>query len=198
MLTATSHGDQASSEWLNKLSSLSMPCSADRSCGSCTVCCYAPAIVALNKPTGVRCGYLTDNGCGVYRERHNHGKFGDCIEFRCLWLDGFGKTGDRPDQIGAVFMAKDDPDTPATLRVDVVEAVPGAAQHPRVSELIDKVLESGRTVVIANAASVIVVKPNGGACQLAVDPDDPLHLLIDPRAVPVYLSVKGTPMRVSR
>lgn len=39
-------------------------------CLKCGTCCTAPDILALEKPIGVRCRHLDDEGlCGIYEER---------------------------------------------------------------------------------------------------------------------------------
>lgn len=171
-----------------------VPETSSRECGACTVCCYAPAIEPLNKPTGVRCQYLTIHGCGVYHERPNDPKFKDCITFRCLWLNGIGEASDRPDQIGAALMEMPDPDAPGTNRVHVLETVPGSAKHPRVRALIDRFLAAGQTVAIVNAETVVAIKPNGSAWRFKVDPKDPLRTHVDPKTVPVRIMVRGQPI----
>ena len=53
-----------------------------RECGTCQACCTTIAVVALGKPQGVRCRYLTDQGCGIYETRPE-----ECRRYYCLWAD---------------------------------------------------------------------------------------------------------------
>ena len=72
-----------------------------RSCGSCTECCTAIAITALNKPPRTECPHLKrpkkrkKGGCGSYNNRP-----GECRSFQCEWTAGTLKRNYRPDKTG--------------------------------------------------------------------------------------------------
>jgi hypothetical protein len=55
---------------------------AERSCGTCTLCCKLMAIAALNKPSGRWCQHCKPGrGCGIYETRPE-----ECRTFMCNWL----------------------------------------------------------------------------------------------------------------
>lgn len=73
---------------------------ADKSCGSCGLCCKVLAIEALDKPDGAWCGHFRKGGgCGFYEHRP-----AACRAFECLWLTSV-RLGDewRPDKAGFVM-----------------------------------------------------------------------------------------------
>lgn len=73
-----------------------------RSCGECTECCRVLAIDELDsgfKKNGVWCPKRKrGTGCTIYDSRPT-----GCRSFQCLWLQGIGKPGDRPDRSGIVL-----------------------------------------------------------------------------------------------
>ena len=59
------------------------PAKAERSCGSCSLCCKVIGIEALDKPVGHWCPHAKPGrGCAIYHQRP-----GECRDFSCLWLD---------------------------------------------------------------------------------------------------------------
>jgi hypothetical protein len=171
------------------------PVPAVRSCGECTVCCKATAIVGLAKPCGVSCAHLSAHGCSVYAERPRDPKYRECIAFECLWLQGWFDEADRPDKLGGVmFVGKDDPNYPGELMIHVVESQLGAASNPRAKFLTHDVHQQGHLVVIQNWTAAIVLLPNGDSYRYQIDPGDPLESRIDPNVPPVQITVGGRPM----
>lgn len=76
-----------------------------RECGGCTECCTAIGVVELNKPPGVRCQHLTEQGCGIYEDRPP-----SCRSYFCLWADEKAAALDlpdwgRPDRTGVLLNA---------------------------------------------------------------------------------------------
>ncbi|OCP04477.1 MULTISPECIES: hypothetical protein [unclassified Ensifer] len=54
---------------------------AERSCGTCTLCCRLPDIDALAKPANAWCQHCTQGqGCRIYDARPQL-----CRDFLCLW-----------------------------------------------------------------------------------------------------------------
>lgn len=51
-----------------------------RSCEGCNVCCVALPIREFDKPPGVACNKLCEDGCSIYARRPRL-----CREFYCLW-----------------------------------------------------------------------------------------------------------------
>lgn len=77
-----------------------------RSCGFCTVCCYATRIddPELQKPVGVTCAHCTGRGCGIYETRP-----GTCRTFYCGWWIWPELDEDwRPDRSGVLILPKTD------------------------------------------------------------------------------------------
>lgn len=73
-----------------------------RTCGDCRMCCFAPPVEEpgyLEKPAGVECAHLCEDGCALYgtpvRPRV-------CERFACNWLRGDGDPEQRPDLMGAL------------------------------------------------------------------------------------------------
>src|SRR5215472_7327577 len=86
-----------------------------RSCGYCTVCCYAPKIDTpeLQKLPGVVCPNCTGRGCGIYASRPN-----PCRDFDCGWRF-LPQLSDewRPDRSGVLILTLTE-NIPAGYAVD--------------------------------------------------------------------------------
>ena len=55
---------------------------ADRSCGTCTLCCRLPDIDLLDKPANVWCRHcVAGEGCSIYADRPSV-----CRDFLCFWM----------------------------------------------------------------------------------------------------------------
>ncbi len=54
---------------------------AQRSCGSCTLCCRLPEIDEFAKPPDVACSHCTGSGCAIYDGRPQV-----CRDFLCRWM----------------------------------------------------------------------------------------------------------------
>ncbi|MCA8925643.1 MAG: hypothetical protein KDD82_27790 [Planctomycetes bacterium] len=74
-----------------------------RVCGPCQACCGVEAIPSLDKPDWTRCPHQCAVGCGIHAERPE-----ECREFDCLWLEGHGPEGDRPDLSGVIAWSSGD------------------------------------------------------------------------------------------
>ena len=75
-----------------------------RSCGYCTVCCYATQVDTpeFQKLPGVTCKHCTGRGCGIYEKRYPA-----CHNFHCGWWS-WDQVGDdwRPDRSGVLILAQ--------------------------------------------------------------------------------------------
>jgi hypothetical protein len=73
---------------------------SERSCGSCTACCTALQVHAMNKPDWQRCVELNPKKkrCRIYPRRPE-----ECRRYKCEWLKGTIPREHRPDKLGAVF-----------------------------------------------------------------------------------------------
>ena len=67
-------------------------------CGSCTICCTALSIKEINKPEGVRCEHLTEQGCGIYNNRPE-----ECRNYECGFLSYDLHRKLRPDRSGFII-----------------------------------------------------------------------------------------------
>src|SRR5215472_516597 len=76
-----------------------------RSCGYCTVCCYATFIdtAEFQKAPGVVCEHCTGRGCGIYQSRPPI-----CREFHCGWWY-WNEVGEdwRPDRSGVLILSRE-------------------------------------------------------------------------------------------
>lgn len=76
---------------------------AERSCGSCSLCCTVLRVDPLRKLGGVPCIHQREGShapCAIHGlpERPNL-----CGDYRCAWLRGQYEDADRPDRMGAVL-----------------------------------------------------------------------------------------------
>jgi Fe-S-cluster containining protein len=74
-----------------------------KKCGSCSVCCVAPPIVELEKPTWETCKNLVSGckGCLVYEDRPK-----SCRTFDCAWRRSPNMPSRfRPDRCGIMLSA---------------------------------------------------------------------------------------------
>lgn len=69
---------------------------AERECGTCSLCCKLLPVVTLRKGANTRCEHQRRTGCKIYDQRPN-----ECRLWLCAWLGG-GEALDRPDRGGYV------------------------------------------------------------------------------------------------
>lgn len=88
--------------------------SADRSCGTCTMCCKTMTVAELpDKEPGQWCRHCKPGkGCSIYADRPV-----SCRDFVCLWRGGMLHDSMRPDRTGVVWWIYTDGRTPV-LYVD--------------------------------------------------------------------------------
>lgn len=69
--------------------------SADRNCGSCTLCCKLYHVPEIAKAAGKWCQHcVTSKGCTIYTERPQ-----PCRDFLCIWMQDAGLPDDwKPNQ----------------------------------------------------------------------------------------------------
>lgn len=131
---------------------------AERTCGSCSLCCTVLRVDELAKLGGTDCPHQrTEGGCGIYERRP-----GICRAYRCLWLRGHFEESDRPDRIGGFL---DFVNRGGQLMVEVREARSGSYDaSPRLQELAERQRVS-LPVRITDADDVM-------------DPDHPFRVLL--------------------
>lgn len=131
----------------------------NRSCGSCTACCYGLGIEEIDKPTFQNCAYLCGNGagCGVYSVRPH-----SCRDYQCLWLQGHLTERDRPDKLGVIFTTTQHP-TLGSIPM-LVEVRPAALDRPLVRRAIDQ-LAAHRPVLLSSAKGRRMIEPRSNAAM---------------------------------
>ena len=72
------------------------------------------SVKEIDKPLGVTCSKVCDQGCSIYESRPSR-----CRAFNCLWLTGLGSEEERPDTTGVVFDS--DPDGTALIAYEAWE-----------------------------------------------------------------------------
>jgi hypothetical protein len=122
--------------------------SAARACGSCSLCCTVLRVDELRKLGGTPCAHQrTGGGCGIYEARPEI-----CRAYRCLWLGGGLRDGDRPDALRAVL---DVVSQGASVWLEIREAEPGAFERsPRLREIAREYRQS-MPVRISDTADVL-------------------------------------------
>ena len=64
-----------------------------RVCGTCTACCKTHQVLSIEKPGGEWCRHCEIGvGCRIHAQRP-----GECQDFKCQWLMGYGEDNERPD-----------------------------------------------------------------------------------------------------
>jgi len=144
-----------------------------RTCGTCTLCCKAVGVQALNKAVGSWCPECDrkGGGCRIYDQRP-----GECRTFSCAWLDGFlPDEGDRPDRMKVVVF-QDSSEDPNERIVVFAEAQPGSASgNARAQFLLQRFLSDGYTVVIRNASYVERHQAGYPPLRVSIAADDPMR-----------------------
>ena len=134
-----------------------------RECGPCSLCCTVLRVDELRKLGGTPCVHQrVGGGCGIYAERP-----GICRAYRCLWLGGGLRDGDRPDALGAVL---DVVVSGTSTWLEIREAEAGAFERSgRLREIAHEYRQS-MPVRISDTADVLdparrfrVLLPNGEA-----------------------------------
>jgi hypothetical protein len=129
---------------------------AERSCGSCSLCCTVLRVDDLSKLAGRDCAHQGPRGCGIYQTRPNI-----CRGYRCLWLQGGLEDDQRPDLIGGVVDLQ-----AAGLNIGLVihEARPGAFDASPSLHAIAERYRTSMPVRILDTGDVL-------------DPDHPFRVL---------------------
>lgn len=126
---------------------------ANRSCGTCTLCCTVMRVDTLQKPALKQCAHLGRQGCEIYGERPV-----ECRDFFCGWRLGFFETGERPDQLRAVVDAQIE--EPVGLLIAVRESESGVFERiPKLRQLGESWFARGVPVVIRDSDDDFVDRP---------------------------------------
>ena len=119
----------------------------DRTCDTCTACCFTHAVPAIQKRGSEWCRHCEIGaGCRIYLNRPEQ-----CREFSCLWLQGgWGNELDRPDRLKVVVggIAVKVGDRRIRL-VQFIETEAGAIDQDRSTRLIRMFRTKGFGICIA-------------------------------------------------
>lgn len=113
-----------------------------RKCGSCTACCAVIAVPALNKPEYQPCKHQAPAGCAIYGKPERPI---ECSQWNCAWLEGFGRTKDRPDKSGVLAYGIE---RRGQKLIHFAEVWSGAIQQAQMDAFIDEAARQ-RLVVIS-------------------------------------------------
>ena len=112
-----------------------------RRCGSCTLCCKLLIVPEIKKPQDHWCQYCAiGTGCGIYNDRPT-----SCVDFNCLWLQGYGSEDMKPDK-SKVVMGMTKGGKNVVLYVD--KGRPMAWRDKVFDEITKKVVAAGKTVFV--------------------------------------------------
>lgn len=105
-------------------------------CGECQACCEAISVHELDKPMWQRCEHQCESGCGIYNERPS-----SCQKYYCLWQAGILKGGveNRPDNLGIILDFRALAEGSNVDAISAWEMREGAADEPRVKEILDAI-----------------------------------------------------------
>lgn len=115
----------------------------DRSCGSCTQCCKILSVEEIEKPRYEWCKHCDPkSGCKIYETRPK-----SCVEFSCLWLQGFGDDWFKPNR-SKIVATGDSNGLNVVLHLD--PNYPLAYKETRVQSLIYRLNNQSIKVIIVN------------------------------------------------
>lgn len=129
---------------------------ADRSCGTCMLCCKLPSIRSLNKPQGRWCVHARPgSGCANYSNRPV-----DCSAFYCGWrMDAALGPEWKPDRAKFYIAVR----ASGNVNILVDPAVPAAWRderyYPTIKIAAARLRESGADLVVFIGHRAIVVLP---------------------------------------
>src|SRR5262249_3009165 len=113
-----------------------------KTCGACTACCDAVAVMSLGKGNWKRCFYQGDSCCTIYPQRPI-----DCRAFECHWLSDTiqGDERLRPDNLGLIFTTARKEGTEYLTAVEVWD---DATSQSPARDLIESLLSKFAVVVL--------------------------------------------------
>lgn len=114
-----------------------------RTCGGCTLCCKLVGVAELEKPAGEWCSFCAvGKGCRVQLQPERPKT---CGEFECLWLQGIGGEGLRPDRSKVVMATTKDG---KSLQLYVDPSRPDAYKVPSFNDAISRIVDEGGQVFV--------------------------------------------------
>lgn len=138
----------------------------NRKCGSCTACCAVIGVPALNKPEYQGCKHQKAAGCAIYGTPERPI---ECGQWNCAWLEGFGRTKDRPDKSGVLaYGAK----RRGQMLIHVAEVWAGAIQQAQMDPFIDKVARQKLVVITTKDGKRRITGPPGELLKLKENLDE--------------------------
>lgn len=133
---------------------------AARECGPCQLCCEVMSIHETQKPPRTRCPNQCATGCAIYDQRPP-----SCAGFLCLWRQGWGKSHQRPDQLGFVLTLADFPRLAEIVGSDLrqVIALRGmtdeAVQTPQARAVLASFVRAGTAVTVVSPSHFVLYGP---------------------------------------
>jgi Fe-S-cluster containining protein len=108
-----------------RIKQLPLTITTDRECGSCTACCIWLGVEELQKYTGQKCKHLKGPAaihkrCGIYHRRPMA-----CVDYSCMWREGWGQEEWQPHKSGILITPYPDPNDPekATITMNIFDLV---------------------------------------------------------------------------
>ena len=147
-------------------------------CGSCNMCCIAPAIdngrpLIPDKPAGDACKHCTSQGCAIYKKRPPL-----CREYACLYLCGLVE--ERPDSNNVAWTIQPHPVPDGKLLVmgHCMDAIATSKDPVAVATMNRLFAESKMVTCIAlrDANNAISYLRSGPSRIIDIDQKDPLKL----------------------
>lgn len=143
----------------------------ERRCGTCTACCVHLWIPELDKAEGDPCPALKNHQCSMYEARP-----GTCREWRCMWIDGFGKPTDRPDKTGLLVYVQRHTSKLSEETVAVWETAPGALEARAGKKVMKRLRAEHSDIFIRHHDKTVTIEGSGEfmerARRIAEENDD--------------------------
>ena len=108
------------------------------------MCCEILEIPTLQKPSRKMCSNVCDTGCGIYDQRPS-----ECMQFQCVWSEGYTGDGQRPDKSGIMAYHIDHPELGRSLLI--LEVKPKAfIKRSKQKDRLIKIAEARNSAVIVS------------------------------------------------
>ena len=172
------------------MSDVQNPTHAERTCGTCMMCCKTLTVPELEKPAGTWCGHaVMGKGCSIHGAHPPH-----CQRFFCLWITqpSFGAEW-KPDRSRFVLSIGSN----GGLLVSVDPQYPTAwRKEPYISKITRFAAEGaakGRFLFIRTGKRCIVLLPDGEHDLGEVSEQDGVHIQRTPGAAGLIWKVEVRP-----
>jgi hypothetical protein len=156
----------------------------ERQCGSCTLCCRAPAIEATSilagevytqKPAGEKCSSCSlGGGCDRYKNRPSV-----CEDYYCLWALGQIPEDMFPEDVGVCWtiQPRDGEFIAMGHALDCDAAMADERNHEAIAQFLRLGAFEGVALRCANKAMSFL--PDGLMAEARIDQSDPMKVEVD-------------------